>query len=323
MEKKFDVIAMGELLIDFTESGFSDQGNIVFEANPGGAPCNVLAMLNKLGKKTSFLGMVGNDQFGHLLRNTLVEVGIDSQFLYTNKKEHTTLAFVHTLADGERDFTFYRNPGADMMLDESKVEEAYIQSARIFHYGTLSMTNQPVRDATYKAIEIAKRSNLLLSFDPNLRLLLWENKEEAQKQIKFGLSKCDLLKISEEELEFITGIADLGEAVKLLKAEYPNIILINVTLGKKGSIAYYKETEVFCPAIIQKSTIETTGAGDTFAACVINYILEHNITNLTEKMLYDMLYFANGAASLITTKKGALRSMPEKAEIEKILNYGL
>lgn len=320
MEKQFDVIAMGELLIDFTESGKSNQGNILFEANPGGAPCNVLAMLNKLGKKTSFLGMVGNDQFGNLLKDTLINLGIDCKFLYQNEKEHTTLAFVHTMEGGERDFTFYRNPGADMMLDKSKVDESYIQTAKIFHYGSLSMTNQPVRDATYKAIESAKKSNLMLSFDPNLRPLLWKDENEAKEQIKYGLSKCDLLKISEEELEFVTGNSNVGEAAKSLRRMYPNIQLMNVTMGKKGSIAYYKENEVFCPGIIQNATVETTGAGDTFAACIINYILEHDITSLSEKMLYDMLYFANGAASLITTKKGALCSMPEEKEIQALLN---
>ena len=157
MSEKFDVIALGELLIDFTENGVSGQGNPIFEANPGGAPCNVLAMLNKLGKKTSFLGVVGKDQFGVSLRAALEEQNIDTSHLYEDPEVHTTLAFVHTFEDGDRDFAFYRNPGADMMLNEDQIDEEYIASARAFHYGTLSMTHEGVRNATRKAIDVAKK----------------------------------------------------------------------------------------------------------------------------------------------------------------------
>ena len=204
MEPKYDVIAMGELLIDFTENGYSEQENHILEANPGGAPCNVLAMLNRLGKKTSFLGMVGKDQFGMLLRDTLKELGIDTSHLYESEKVHTTLAFVHTLEDGDREFAFYRNPGADMMLKEEHVEVEFVRSAKAFHYGILSMTHEDVRKATVYAIRAAKEAGLLLSFDPNLRPPLWSDMEEARAQIQYGLSQCDLLKISEEELEFVT-----------------------------------------------------------------------------------------------------------------------
>lgn len=171
MNKNFDVIALGELLIDFTENGVSGQGNPIFEANPGRAPCNVLAMLNNLGKTTSFLGVVGKDQFGTSLRSTLNSLGIDTSHLYENEEVHTTLAFVHTFEDGDRDFAFYRNPGADMMLNVEQIDEAYIRSARAFHFGTLSMTHEGVRKATAKAIDVAKEAGLLISFDPNLRPL--------------------------------------------------------------------------------------------------------------------------------------------------------
>lgn len=315
MNKTFDVIALGELLIDFTENGVSGQGNPVFEANPGGAPCNVLSMLNNLGKKTSFLGVVGKDQFGTSLRKTLNELGIDTGHLYEDKEVHTTLAFVHTFEDGDRDFAFYRNPGADMMLSEDQIEEAHIESAKAFHFGTLSMTHDGVRQATKKAIAVAKEAGLLISFDPNLRPPLWSSMELAKEQIAWGLSQCDLLKISEEELEFMTGTKDVKEGAHMLLAEHPNLKLMNVTMGKEGSIAFHEGKEVFHAPFLQENTIETTGAGDTFGACALNYVLENGITELSEEQLYEMLAFANGASSLITTKKGALRVMPKKEEV--------
>ncbi len=319
MSKNFEVIALGELLIDFTENGISGQGNPIFEANPGGAPCNVLAMLNKLGKKTSFLGVVGKDQFGTALRASLDELGIDTGHLYEDEEVHTTLAFVHTFEDGDRDFAFYRNPGADMMLREHQIDEEYIKSAKAFHYGTLSMTHEGVRKATYKAIEIARENGLLISFDPNLRPPLWKSMDEAKEQIAYGLSKCELLKISEEELEFMTGTKDVKGGAHILLEKYQNIKLMNVTMGKEGSIAFHEGKEVFQPPFLQENTIETTGAGDTFAACALNYVLENGIEGLSEIQLQEMLCFANGASSLITTKKGALRVMPKKEEVEEFI----
>ena len=175
MEKNYDVIALGELLIDFTMNGQSTQGNNMFEACPGGAPCNVLALLNKMGKKTAFIGKVGRDQFGTLLKNTITEAGIDASHLLADDKVNTTLAFVHTFPDGDREFSFYRNPGADMMLTEEDVDPAFISQARIFHFGTLSMTHDGVRAATEKAVQAAKDGGCLISFDPNLRPPLWSS----------------------------------------------------------------------------------------------------------------------------------------------------
>lgn len=281
----------------------------------------MLAMLNQLGKKTSFLGVVGKDQFGTALRKTLEELDIDTGHLYEDQEVHTTLAFVHTFEDGDRDFAFYRNPGADMMLKESQIDPEYIQSARAFHYGTLSMTHEGVRKATYKAIDIAKEAGLLISFDPNLRPPLWSSMEEAKEQIAYGLSKCDLLKISEEELEFMTGTGDVKEGAHILLSRYPDIKLMNVTMGKEGSIAFHEGKEVFQAPFLQENTIETTGAGDTFGACALNYVLEHGIQGLTEEELKEMLRFANGASSLITTKKGALRVMPTKEEVGAFLAF--
>ena len=312
--KIFDVVALGELLIDFTENGESIQGNPLLEANPGGAPCNVLAMLNNLGRKTAFIGKVGKDSFGQMLTKTVRESGTDVTNLVVDEKVHTTLAFVHTLPDGDRDFSFYRNPGADMMLRKEEVREEVIREGKIFHFGTLSSTHEGVREATRYAIDVAKEQGLLISFDPNLREPLWETLEDARREIEYGLSKCDILKISDNELEFMTGTRDYSEGVQILRERY-KISLILVTLGKEGSRAYYKDKMAAAPSFPQKNTIETTGAGDTFEGCALNYILEHGLEDLTEENLKEMLIFANAGASIITTRKGALKVMPTVEEI--------
>ena len=316
--KKYDVVALGELLIDFTENGVSAQGNPMLEANPGGAPCNVLAMLNKLGKKTAFIGKVGDDNFGHMLAKTVEESGTDVTNLLFDKKVGTTLAFVHTKEDGDREFSFYRNPGADMMLKKEEVMEDVIRGGRIFHFGTLSSTHPGVREATRHAIDVAKDAGLLISFDPNLREPLWDSLEDARAEITYGLSKCDILKISDNEMEFMTGTDDYTKGVEILREKY-DIPLIFVTLGKEGSRAYYKDLIVEVAPFLQEHTIETTGAGDTFEACALNYVLEHGLDGLTEADLKALLTFANAGASLITTKKGALRVMPEKEEVCELI----
>ena len=313
MQKEFDVIALGELLIDFTMHGESEQGNNLFEACPGGAPCNVLAMLNKLGKKTAFLGKVGQDQFGTLLKATLHDVGIDTSALYMDQEVNTTLAFVHTFPDGDREFSFYRNPGADIMLTADEVHEEFVKKAKIFHFGTLSMTHDGVREATKKALKIAKDNGLVITFDPNLRPPLWSSLELAKEQMEYGFTYCDVLKISDNEIQFISGKEDYDEGIRYLQEKY-QIPLILLTMGKDGSRAYYKDMRVEVAGRVVKA-IETTGAGDTFCGSSINYVLEHGLENLTEENLKEMLSFANAAAALITTKKGAIRSMPEKEDV--------
>ena len=316
--KKYDVTALGELLIDFTENGVSGQGNPLFEANPGGAPCNVLAMLTKLGHKTAFIGKVGDDFFGKQLKEAIEEVGIDSTGLCMDKEIHTTLAMDHTYPDGDRDFSFYRNPGADMMLKESEVKEELIKESKLFHFGTLSMTHEDVRKATKKAIQIAEDAGNIISFDPNLREPLWNSLDEAKEQILYGLSHCHILKISDNEIQWLTGQEDYTDGVKWILERY-QIPLILVSMGKEGSRAYYGGKMVEVKPFIQKNTIETTGAGDTFCGCVLHYICEHGLENLTEENLFEMLQFANAAASIITTRKGALRVMPEEKEIAGLL----
>ena len=313
-EKTIDVTALGELLIDFTENGTSAQGNPILEVNPGGAPCNVLAMLQKLGKQTAFIGKVGDDMFGRQLTEAVSSVGVDTRALLVDKEVHTTLAFVHTYPDGDRDFSFYRNPGADMMLTKEDVDEDLIRSSRIFHFGTLSSTHKGVREATRYAIDVAKEAGDLISFDPNLRPPLWSSLDDAKKEIEYGLGNCDILKISDNEVEFLFGTTDYDLGAKLLKEKY-NIPLILITLGPDGSRAYYKDMRVEVAPFLQDNTIETTGAGDTFCASSLNYVLEHGLDHLTEENLKELLTFANAAASLITTKKGALKVMPEKEEV--------
>ena len=313
-KKSFDVTTLGELLIDFTENGSSSQGNPLLEANPGGAVCNVLAMLEKLGKKTAYIGKVGQDMFGTQLKEAVEEVGIDTRNLIMDPVYHTTLAFVHTYPDGDRDFSFYRDPGADMMLTKEEVSEELIRDSRIFHFGTLSSTHPGVREATRYAIDVAKDAGCIITFDPNLRPPLWKSLEDAKVEIEYGMSQCDVLKISDNEVEFMCGTDDYDKGAAMIQEKY-NIPLVLVTMGKAGSRAYYKGMIVEVAPFLQENTIETTGAGDTFCASTLNYILEHGLDNLTEENLKELLTFANAAASLITTRKGALRVMPAKQEV--------
>ncbi len=316
--KKYDVVALGELLIDFINNGISAQGNPLFEANPGGAVCNVLAMLNKLGHKTAFIGKVGEDIFGHQLKKVLDEINIDTAGLLMDKEVRTTLAFVANDETGERSFSFYRNPGADMMIRADEVSEEAIRSARMFHFGTLSMTHELVREATKRALDIAKENGLLISFDPNLRESLWDSLENAKKQVDYGLHYCDVLKISDNEIQWFTGEEDFDKGIKILQDKY-HVPLILLSMGKEGSRAYYKDLRVEVPGVIQEKTIETTGAGDTFFGSCLHFVLEKGLEDLKESDLKEMLTFANAAASIITTRKGALKVMPAEEEVRSLI----
>ena len=290
----------------------------MFEANPGGAPCNVLAMLNKLGHPTAFIGKVGKDIFGLKLKSVLEEVGIDTSNLIVDEDARTTLAFVQTFEDGDRDFSFYRNPGADMLLTADEVDGELVKSARLFHFGTLSMTHEGVREATKKAIRLAKENGAIVSFDPNLRPPLWKSLDDAKEQAAYGFTQCDVLKISDNEIQWFTGEEDYDKGIEKLRQEY-DIPLILLSMGRDGSRAYYKDLRVEMPSFIQKETIETTGAGDTFGGCCLHYVLEYGLDGLNEERLKEMLTFANAAASIITTRKGALRVMPEPDEVKRFI----
>ena len=315
----FDVIALGELLVDFTGSGASPQGNPVYEANPGGAPCNVLAMLKKLGRSCAFVGKVGNDLFGRMLRDAAEAAGICMDHLVFDRATRTTLAFVKTFGNGDRDFSFYRNPGADMMLREEELPLDEIAQSRVFHFGTLSMTHEGARRATVKAVEHARAGGAVISFDPNLRPPLWDSLDEARRQMEYGLSQCGVLKIADNELEFMTGEKDFDKGAAILRGKFPNIRLFNVTAGAQGSYSYYEDKRVFVPACRRGGVIETTGAGDTFCACVLDFVLARGLDGLTREDLSTMLRFANTAAYLVTTRKGALRSMPDAGEVRRLM----
>ncbi len=314
----YDVVALGELLIDFIQNGSSRNGNPMFEANPGGAPCNVLAMLARLGYSTAFIGKVGDDSFGKMLGKAIQETGILAEGLIYDSKVNTTLAFVHSMADGDRDFTFYRNPGADLMLKEQEVRKKIIEECRIFHFGSLSLTGEPARTATKEAVNFAKRAGKLISFDPNYREPLWESEEQAKEAVWYGIGECDILKIADNEIKWLTGLEDYDEGVKVIKKR-SWAKLINVTLGSQGSIAYYQDKKVCGNPFLSDRTVDTTGAGDTFCAGVLSFILEHDLNDLKEADLEEMLTFANAAASIVTTRKGALRSMPDKEEIKRLI----
>ncbi|MCR5580810.1 MAG: carbohydrate kinase [Pseudobutyrivibrio sp.] len=323
MEKTIDVVALGELLIDMTNNGVSANNNDMFEANPGGAPCNVLAMLKRFGHEVSFIGKVGDDMFGRKLKNTLKEVGIDTDNLMMDKEVHTTLAFVETFPDGDRDFSFYRNPGADMMLTKDEIDVDTIKSAKVFHFGTLSMTHELVREATLFALEQAKESGAIITFDPNLREPLWNSLDEAKTQILKGMEYCDYLKISDNEIQWLTGEEDYIAGVHKIRESF-NIPFITVSMGKDGSLGSYvdkdgKEIIVESKPFLSDETIETTGAGDTFCGCVIHFLLKYGINGLDEDRIREMLEYANAAASLITRVKGALRVMPELKDVEALL----
>lgn len=316
--RQYDVVALGELLIDLTQNGMSRQGNPILEANPGGAPCNVLALLSKLGHRTAFLGKVGRDGFGAQLERALVETGISLQGLRRDETVHTTLAVVHTLPGGDRDFSFYRNPGADMRLTEEELDTELIGNTAIFHFGTLSMTDEPVRSATYRAIALAEAAGALRSFDPNLRPPLWPSLEAAREQVLYGLAHCDILKISDNEIQWLTGEEDFDVGVRWIRDRFPQIRLLLLSMGGDGSRAYAPTAWAQVPAL-RVDTIETTGAGDTFLGGVLHHVLRWGLRDYTREELTEMLRFSNAAAALVTTRKGALRVMPTEGEIRALL----
>jgi len=263
---------------------------------------------------------VGDDQFGRLLSDTIIEVGIDQSGLVVDKEVNTTLAFVHTFPDGDREFSFYRNPGADMMLDLEEVDYNLIRQAKVFHLGTLSMTAEPVLSATKRALEVAKEAGCMISFDPNLRPPLWKSLDDAKKAMEYVFPYCDILKISDNEIQFVSGKEDYNEGIQYLIEKY-QIPLIFLTMGKNGSRAYYKGMRIECSGFPVKA-IETTGAGDTFCGCAVHGVLQYGLDSLTKENLENMLVYANAGAALITLKKGAIRAMPEPKEIESlIMNY--
>jgi fructokinase len=314
----YDITALGELLIDFTPSVSPKSGRILFEQNPGGAPANVLASLSQLQKKTAFIGKVGNDQFGLFLKNILDQIHVDTSGLVFSETVNTTLAFVHLDDKGDRSFSFYRSPGADTTLNIQDVDFDLIKNSKIFHFGSLSLTHNPAAETTLTAVAFAKENGALISFDPNLRESLWDNLDHAKAMMYKGLEISDVVKVSEEELFFLTGVSNLEEGTRILSNSY-HISLLFVTLGGNGSFFRLGEKTGYVPGFVV-DVQDTTGAGDGFLGGVLYKILEKNcmINSLTNEDLTEIASFGNAVGALATTKKGAIWSMPTIDEIKTL-----
>jgi len=315
----YDVTAIGELLIDFASRDTDAAGYPTMKANPGGAPGNFLAALNKYGARTAFLAKVGDDAFGKLLVGTLAEAGIETKGVVTDPSVFTTLAFVTFSPDGDRSFSFARKPGADTRLTFEEIDLSLIDEAKVFHFGTLSLTDEPVRSATKQAVAYAKEKGKLITFDPNLRLPLWKQPEDAKEAMLWGLAHADVVKISDEEVEFLWGITDEKEAAAKLLEEY-GVKLAMVTRGPKGAYLANRQAsgEANCPSV---KPIDTTGAGDIFGGSAVSRLLKLDKApeELTSEELTAIGSFASAAASLSTQKPGGIPSIPEEEEVYAVL----
>lgn len=310
----YDLVALGELLIDFTPAGKSSNNNNLYEQNPGGAPANVLAAAARLGNKCAFIGMVGNDSFGTYLRNVLIENHIDVSGLKFTDEAATTLAFVHLDDKGDRSFSFLRNPGADTLLSIDDVDYSLIDDCRVFHFGSVSMTHESSRNATLNTAAYAKSRNKLVSYDPNFRPALWINKDEAVEQMKAGLRYADIVKVSEEELALISGCPEIEKGSDLLLKK--GITLVCVTMGAKGCYYAHKNSSGYMPTY-DTNVVDTTGAGDSFMGALLHGLLQENvnIANFNEKQLKKIVDYANAAGAMCTTKRGAIPAIPAHEEI--------
>jgi fructokinase len=317
----FDVTALGEILIDFTQIGESAQGNPVFERNPGGAPANVLSCLAKFNLKTAFIGKVGDDLFGRFLIDLLQSINIDARAVRLSSEARTTLAFVQLDKNGDRSFSFYRNPGADTTLSKDELDFDVIDACSIFHFGSLSLTDEPARGATFAALNHARKNGKTISYDPNLRPLLWNNLDEAKKQILSAMHFADILKISEEELEFLTGKKNLEAGSKILADTY-SVPLIFVTLGTDGAFFRYKDETGRQPAFTALKAVDTTGAGDSFLGGILYSMISRGIIHtddLSIEIINDSVRFACAVAGLCTTKRGAIPAMPVLDDVYALL----
>ena len=315
----YDVVALGELLIDFAPKSVNEDGYPTLAANPGGAPGNFLAALNRYGCKTAMIGKVGEDMFGRLLVKTLQKAGIETKGVLMDPDQFTTLAFVSLDESGNRDFSFSRKPGADTCLRPEELDESLLADARVFHFGTLSLTDEPAASATRKAIETAKARGALISLDPNLRKPLWKSEADAKAAIEWSLRQADIVKISDEEIAFLWGISPEEGAEKLLK-EY-GVSLVYATLGPKGCYAATASAHVTVSSPSGIHVVDTTGAGDIFGGSAMSRFLacRKAPADLTEEDLKGIVRFACTAASLSTQKHGGITSVPAPEEVENRL----
>jgi len=319
MEKKIDVTALGEILIDFTPCGKSEAGQRVFEQNPGGAPANVLACLNKCGKKTAFIGKVGDDMHGQFLVDVLNDSGICTEAVVVDDNVFTTLAFVALSDSGERSFSFARKPGADTCLTQGELKEEIIRDSKVFHIGSLSLTAEPAKGTTFKALEIAKEAGCIISYDPNYRAPLWDSKEVAIKGMRSVVSYVDVMKLSDEETTLLTDIAEPeGAAKKLVDM---GVSIVAVTLGAEGALVCTKEGSIIVPGY-KADMVDTTGAGDSFWGGFLKCLLESGKkpVDISLDKAAEFAKYGNAVASLCVEKRGAIPAMPSVQEIEERLN---
>lgn len=309
----FDVTALGEVLIDFTPCGKSEAGMNLFEQNPGGAPANVLAALCNLGFNTAFIGKVGDDMHGALLKDTLDKAGIDTEGLVVDDTVFTTLAFV-SLKDGERTFSFARKPGADTQLRPEEVKEDIVKNTKIFHCGSLSLTDEPARSATFHAIKMAKESGALISYDPNYRAPLWNSVEEAKVQMRSVIPYADIMKISDEETALLTDCSDPKEAAQALLDQ--GVKCVVVTLGKDGALLKTAQIEIVEKGKARK-VVDTTGAGDSFWGGILSRFAQDGTdpAEITEEKAREYVRFANAVAGLCVEKRGAIPAMPTLEQV--------
>lgn len=314
-----EIVAIGEVLVDFTPAGKSEAGFPRFEQNPGGAPANVAAALARLGHTTALIGKVGADAFGDQLEDILQRYGVDTTGLFRTAEAHTTLAFVHLNDGGDRSFSFCRSPGADMLLAPGEIREEVLAGARVLHFGSISMTHEPAASATREAIRLARKHGLLIAYDPNLRLALWPDPETAGQRIREGLAHADAVKLSLEELEFLTGTDDLESGTERLAAEFP-VKLLLVTLGEQGCFYRMGGLTRRIPGF-KVRPVDTTGAGDAFWAGMLHGILNAGgLERLTEMELQQIIVFANAMGALATTRKGGIPAMPSLEEVDALVN---
>lgn len=315
----YDIVAIGELLVDFTP--IKEKNIKAFAENPGGAPCNMLTMAQKLGAKTAFIGQVGNDQFGKRLGEVLEDQGIETKGLIYSDKYPTTLAFVHLTDDGDRSFSFYRKNCADVMLEEEDIDWTLIEDTRALHFGSLSFTDEPSTSTVMKVIQTAKKKGKIITYDPNYRPLLWDTKDDALKGMKKGLKYADIIKVSDEEALLLTGKEKIEEAAMSLYEE--GIKLVCVTLGGKGAYFVHNKGQGYVEGYKSK-VVDTTGAGDTFFGAMVYQILETKklVEELTLEEICDMLKQANAAASLCVENYGGILAMPDKSAVLERMNNG-
>lgn len=310
----FDAVALGELLIDFTYAGKSADGMKLFEQNPGGAPGNFLTVLAKMGLKTSMIGKVGNDMHGEFLRDTLRINGVGTEGIVMDDDYFTTLAYVDIAENGERNFSFARKPGADTKLCFEEINRDLLTHTKVFHIGSLSLTDEPARSATYASVDLAKASGALISYDPNYRASLWESEETAVKAIKEMISKADILKVSDEEALLLTGESDYSKAAFTLLQFGPKIVAI--TLGADGVFIKTRNTEVTANGFIVKA-VDTTGAGDSFWGAFVGKLIESGkcIGDITGADLQIFARYANATAALCVQRRGGIPAIPSKREV--------